>query len=760
MAIMMKIKICLCLAFIVSFSAAQHRFFLHVTLDGKQEAMPMRDGEQLSDAMQRFGRIGSGETLSQIVDTMKNFIKDSDLSYEFGNLEEEMMMQWYQVPGDGFVREVCWAISGDVGESKEVNIRLWYLNPRLLDIPNSQHVKNLGYYVKSDDPVNQVTPYRELATDTTWIFPPKSSDSLHYAFDPLGVEASWKKGGMSVPVKAYSWHSLDLLTTGDTMKFKENQLIGFTVLNNATSTAGIRQEVASFPNPEYPFHSYKFYPRGRLSSNDRGWWLRGDFEWGMFMVVEYTSAPRPKVTISKLLNSAVTQERRLTATVKTGSVNDPVDVQLFTKLGNGAWQSSPMVREDGFVFTGTLPAADPGDSVFYYINASDTLGRMTKSPVYEYVIFKKKNPLLLLFNGKTLPSGTTDPSIYLKYTMKTDFGAPPYYDFCDARQYTITDLSALFELYNVIIEVAGESGTYDLTKYSGAWLENSSSLPAGVKRYYIIADQDHGIISNKQDTIFADTDMHVKYFGVKGIVQQDFPYKQNSFAEVKFPWQLNVSSTIIDDAVFGFLPENLTKDTVTLWYHPYYEIPLFTNRMDKLQPATNGVVLFSDALSNAPVGVKAVDPNGRWQSYFLAFDWMALDLRSDTASVKYEYPFLDPKYRWIVDIQNIGKTFAGFGVPTGVREAPGFPAEFALRQNYPNPFNPSTTFEFQLPVAEFATLTVYDILGKEVKTLLNQILEPGTHTIRWNAGNLPSGIYFYRLSAGNRTDTKKLLLLK
>ncbi|MFA6457461.1 MAG: T9SS type A sorting domain-containing protein, partial [Bacteroidota bacterium] len=88
------------------------------------------------------------------------------------------------------------------------------------------------------------------------------------------------------------------------------------------------------------------------------------------------------------------------------------------------------------------------------------------------------------------------------------------------------------------------------------------------------------------------------------------------------------------------------------------------------------------------------------------------------------------------------------------------PLNFALHQNYPNPFNPSTTIEYQLPSTALTTLTVYDILGKEVKILLNTIQAPGTYAIQWDAGNLPSGIYFYRLSAGGRAETKKLLFLK
>jgi hypothetical protein len=744
----------------VTLADSQNRFLLHVNPRGGQEAMPMRPNERTSDAVLRFGASPGKRQMTLYRDSLKFFSVSKDLSYEFGNLEEEMMMTWFLPYGNGFVREVLWAIAGDIGGTKEVNIRAWYPNPRLKDIPSTQHQKNMGYYKKDDDPVNLVTPFRELATDSAWVFPLKSSDSVVYAFDPLGIEATWKKGGVNVPVQAYSWHSLDLLASGDTMKFQEDQLIGFTVLNTDKGSAGIRQEVASMPNPEHPFHSYKFYPRGRLSSIDRGWWLRGDFEWGIYIVVDYTSVPKPKIITKKLLNTASTAMRPMSATVKTQSETDTVTVLLFSKVNAGNWQSTPMVRQSGFTFTGSIPGAQPGDSVFYYITATDNQQRSTRSPIYDYQIFQKKKPLLLLFNGKSLPSGIVDPTIYLKFTMKTDFGQAPYYDFCDIRYYALNDIHALMDLYNAILEVTGDGGANDLIHYSGEWLQHSASLPAGQKRYYLFADQDHGFISNYMDTTFADTDPHVKFFGVKGIKNQDFPKMQNVMKEVTFPWQLSVTGQISSDIIFGFLPGALAKDTVTLWYHPYYEVPLFTNRMDELQPASNGTVLFSDFKSGKPVGVKATDPNNKWQAYYLAFDWMALDVRSDTSSVLYEYPFLDPKYKWIVDIQNIGKTMASLAVPTSAGTDHALPSAFALDQNYPNPFNPATTFSFQLPSAQFVSLTLYDILGKEVKRVLNQEMVPGRHTISWNASGMPSGIYFYRLTAGGFTQTRKLMLLK
>ncbi len=757
---MMSKPLFLIFLFAAPFLISQNRFLLHVNANGRQEALPIRPNERIADAVVRFG--SSGERISgiQFLDSLKFFQKSSDLSYEFGNLEEEMMLQWYMPAGDGFVREVCWAIASDVGATQEVNVRLWYPNPRLKNVPATQIQKNTGYYPKSDDPVNLVTPYRELATDTTWVYPPKTSDSLTYAFDPLGVEATWKKGGVNAPVSAYSWHSVNLLTTGDTMKFQEDQLIGFTILNTAKTSVGARQEVASLPNPDPPFHSYKFYPRGRLSTTDRGWWLRGDFDWGMYMVVEYFSAPKPKVTSEKLLNTAVLTPRTITAVVKTQSAADPVEVKLFSKVGKGAWTASAMTRTAGFEFTGEIPAGQPDDSVYYYITAKDDLARTTQSPTYAYQVLKKNKNLLLLFNGKNLPSGIVDPSIYLKFTMKTDFGQEPYYDFCYVNRYTIKELPALLNQYNAVIEVTGDGGAFDISSYAAQWLEQSASLPAGKKRYYLWADQDHGFISNYADTVFADTDHHVKYFGVKGLINQDFPRTVNNFREVNFPWRLSVTAKITGDAVFGFIPGAMQKDTVSLWYHPYYEVPLFTNRMDEIQPAASGEVIFTDFSTGKPVGMRTVDPNGRWQSYFFTFDWMALEFRSDTSTQKYSYPFLDPKYQWIVDVQNIGKTFAQLPGTTPVSVRDVVPASFAVKQNYPNPFNPSTSIEFSLPEWQHVSLTVFDLLGKEIATLASGPFRPGRYSVRWDATGLPSGVYFYRLTAGRYSETRRMVLIK
>ena len=104
------------------------------------------------------------------------------------------------------------------------------------------------------------------------------------------------------------------------------------------------------------------------------------------------------------------------------------------------------------------------------------------------------------------------------------------------------------------------------------------------------------------------------------------------------------------------------------------------------------------------------------------------------------------------------------------------PKSYSLSQNYPNPFNPSTKIRFEVPLTNlsrtsgsgmregdlggFVKIIVYDALGKEVITLVNENLKPGSYEAEWNAFNEPSGIYFYKIEAGSFNETKKMILIK
>jgi hypothetical protein len=96
----------------------------------------------------------------------------------------------------------------------------------------------------------------------------------------------------------------------------------------------------------------------------------------------------------------------------------------------------------------------------------------------------------------------------------------------------------------------------------------------------------------------------------------------------------------------------------------------------------------------------------------------------------------------------------------GVTNGNIIPFEFKLNQNYPNPFNPNTIINYELPITSYVKLVIYDILGKEITTLVNKHLKPGSYEVEWNASTYPSGVYFYRLVAEDFTMTKKMVLIK
>jgi hypothetical protein len=120
----------------------------------------------------------------------------------------------------------------------------------------------------------------------------------------------------------------------------------------------------------------------------------------------------------------------------------------------------------------------------------------------------------------------------------------------------------------------------------------------------------------------------------------------------------------------------------------------------------------------------------------------------------------------------------GLHSTTAAENNSNLPESFILKQNYPNPFNPSTTISFSLPIRSFVSLKVFDLLGRDVATILSEELSPGVYSRQWNAAAMPSGMYFYRLSvvpsarrdlvptdgrdgqAGNFVETKKLIFLR
>ena len=169
--------------------------------------------------------------------------------------------------------------------------------------------------------------------------------------------------------------------------------------------------------------------------------------------------------------------------------------------------------------------------------------------------------------------------------------------------------------------------------------------------------------------------------------------------------------------------------------------------------ATNLQVTITVSGTTSDVAGELVDANGT----VVAVN----DLTSDnpftltapgTGNYRVNAGFKNPSKKWDSVMVNISITDVG--------ENPSNPTEYKLYDNYPNPFNPSTILRYSIPEASFTTINIYDALGKEVSSLVNETKTAGTYEVEFNATDLSSGIYYYTLQAGSFNQTKKMILIK
>lgn len=147
----------------------------------------------------------------------------------------------------------------------------------------------------------------------------------------------------------------------------------------------------------------------------------------------------------------------------------------------------------------------------------------------------------------------------------------------------------------------------------------------------------------------------------------------------------------------------------------------------------------------------ATTPSASWTKDQLKAYWNAITAQEDRS-----YGIHNPKYI----VTALKGAMQLLGIPVGIAKQAEMPTSYALYQNYPNPFNPSTTIKFSIPQSGNVKLVVYDVLGKEVATLVNNELSAGTYNFEFSARGLASGIYLYRLETSNFVKVNKMLLVK
>ncbi|MFI5212281.1 MAG: T9SS type A sorting domain-containing protein, partial [Ignavibacteria bacterium] len=189
----------------------------------------------------------------------------------------------------------------------------------------------------------------------------------------------------------------------------------------------------------------------------------------------------------------------------------------------------------------------------------------------------------------------------------------------------------------------------------------------------------------------------------------------------------------------------------------------------------NGINWSLIQLASRMSSVKFIDANTGWlcgvsgKIMFTAnagATWS--DQVSGTISILNEVFMVNSTTGYIVG-QNgtILKTTNG-GITAVHQTGTNIPEKYSLSQNYPNPFNPTTQIKFDIPKSSFINLAIYDAVGKEISVLVDENLQAGSYSVDWNASSYPSGVYFYRITAGDAStslstgyiQTKKMVLVK
>jgi ligand-binding sensor domain-containing protein len=182
-----------------------------------------------------------------------------------------------------------------------------------------------------------------------------------------------------------------------------------------------------------------------------------------------------------------------------------------------------------------------------------------------------------------------------------------------------------------------------------------------------------------------------------------------------------------------------------------------TNLGSSWEQTSLTILQIRDFISDQNGFVWAATDSGIFKSTDDGVNWLLVE-NSGLTNYNISAIAIDPE-GFIVVGADSGKVFRTVESTTDVKKE-SFLHDFSLSQNYPNPFNPSTVISYQLPVIGFVTLKVYDILGREVATLVNEEKPAGEYEVEFDGSNLTCGIYFYQLKAGEFAETKKMILLK
>ena len=403
-------------------------------------------------------------------------------------------------------------------------------------------------------------------------------------------------------------------------------------------------------------------------------------------------------------------------------------------------------------YSAVIPAQAPKVTVEYYIEATDigTPPHTTVSKTNSFYIFEPTPGVntLVVFNGYKTPTGYPQ-NYYFGPDIKN---AVTYFEH-DTWSYGALP-AGLLESYDNLIEICNGGPAAYNDSLVRPWLAAD-----GNRNYYLEGQEWLGQRYNYTNKAFVAGDFEFDIFGIN-YVYNDVSYA-NDIGQADPSLLTPVAGTLFGDSLLAkFATYVPTPDSIQ--YDPAYEgnsgdanwMDVFEVESDvvvDVNGETRGIDNLPD-VRTLPVAMHRVLPAGN--KLFFASYWTYAVNTTHTNYNWLGYTNESPAYQALL----------WFGIPVLVTDVKqvgsGLPEDYSLAQNYPNPFNPSTTINFALPQASKVVLKIYDVLGREVATLLNSEKAAGNYQVDFDASKLASGVYVYTINAGSFTSTKKMMLMK
>jgi hypothetical protein len=701
---------------------------------------------------------GTIDTLSIKEMTGANF------NVNFGMYDQDIMVQWYVAPADLIIKAVAFMPSDVTGADNGVAVSIVGTNLTASDLVDFGAPANWGYWTSDNPDWNNSAPFPWLVSGTpVWV--PGTEGA-----QPLWTTDLWSDFGDGYVVTpdttggAYNWIVLNDALGFEPEQINSGEVFGIVIKNNGVNPAQPDESriglLAAGDMQTHP--GFKYYAKGRLSTTDQGWWSR-KYTWDVVAAVDLLGDRPPIITnVTRLVTTLSTEPRLVSATITDdnpsgGAAGVASAVLSYSTDAGATWNDIPMTA-DGDNYSGYIPGQAPGVSFEYKITATDVNGNSSEAGPFKYYIFNPQNETLLVFNGYDKPIGY--PQSY--YFGQDDFVNYTSYPFAqDIWSYGALTMD-LLHYYGNVVEITTTGPLYINSEAVREWLEQPNC-----KHNYLLAGQEWlGVQSNWTNGAHSAGDFIYDILGIT------YEYNNINYAqpgdEDNPSIVLPQEGTLLGGPLYTKFMEvsDTTEGPDTMFYNPKYEI----NRPNLL----DGV----DFTSDVEVDLKAIGADGNEYNIaghrtiddtgsnedkiaFLAYDPLSLD-----ANPYYWYGFSASApqvqarlWMWPSAVERIGD-----GIPKG----------FELAQNYPNPFNPTTTIKYSIPTViarsgatrqshetyTSVQLKVYDLLGREVATLVNQKQAPGNYSVQFDATNLSSGVYFYKLQSGSFIVTQKMILMR